>query len=76
MIFITGAGEKYEARERLGEAVHELISVIADDPTPEADSLRDPVWTWLQSRGEEQPLLELEDISSRFNLNFVRTKNA
>lgn len=65
---------RYAARAVLEDSVRELMKQLADDPTPEADSLRDPLWTWLSSRGGDLPVLELEDISSRFNLNFVRTK--
>lgn len=58
----------------LESAVFELIDQLSSDPTPESDSAHDPVWQWLENREDDSVQLELNDISSRFNLNFVRTK--
>jgi len=64
---------KYLIEEQLEEEVRSLISVLAEDPTPEADSIFDPVWSFLQNRDDSEIELSLEDISSRFNLNYIRT---
>lgn len=65
---------KYNSEKVLRESVLELIDALSDDPTPEADSSFDPVWDYLRNRGENETVLTMEDISSRFNLNFIRTK--
>lgn len=64
----------YRDQQELELAVRELISEMEKDPTPSSDSPYDPVWNWLEDRNNEDIILELKDISSRFNLNFMRTK--
>jgi hypothetical protein len=59
---------------QLDEEVLLLIKQLSADPTPDADSQFDPVWTYLENRMESGIEITLEDISSRFNLNFMRTK--
>ncbi|MBN2658741.1 MAG: hypothetical protein JXR86_16920 [Spirochaetales bacterium] len=63
----------YERREILETAMEELIARMSSDPTPDADAPSDPVWSWIENRSAGEPQVKLEDISSRFNLNFMRT---
>ncbi|MBB6478493.1 hypothetical protein [Spirochaeta isovalerica] len=65
---------RYATKRILEESVVEVISHLKTDPTPDADSPNDPVWSWIENRDSTEPEIVLEDVSSRFNLNFVRTK--
>jgi hypothetical protein len=65
---------EYEIRQKLDEKAWALIEILGNDPTPEADSIFDPVWTYIESENEGDTQIGLEDISSKFNLNFMRTK--
>lgn len=58
----------------LETVVYDLMDQLAADPTPQSDSPHDPVWQYITNREEESLQIELRDISSRFNLNFMRTK--
>jgi hypothetical protein len=64
----------YSSQSQLDGEVFQLIEELAADPTPDADSVFDPVWSYLENRDNSEINLKLEDISSRFNLNFMRTK--
>ncbi|MBI9099728.1 MAG: hypothetical protein JEY91_14710, partial [Spirochaetaceae bacterium] len=64
----------YSEKEILDDEVNALIEQLAKDPTAEADSQFDPVWDYIETRNKDKTTLTLEDISSRFNLNFIRTK--
>lgn len=64
----------YAGKQLLEDEVYALIEEMGNDPTPNADSGFDPVWSYIKTRNNENMTLTLEDISSRFNLNFVRTK--
>lgn len=67
--------EEQMAREsELEKEVSLLIDILKSDPTGESDSYFDPVWTFLEERKSSAIELRLTDISSRFNLNFMRTK--
>ncbi len=66
--------ETYAREEKLDLQVMDLIGILSDDPTPEADSRFDPVWAYVENHNTENLSLKLEDVSSRFNLNFIRTK--
>jgi hypothetical protein len=65
---------KYEIQNELEDEIYALIKTLADDPTAEADSKFDPVWLYLKNRNNGDVQITLEDISSRFNINFMRTK--
>lgn len=60
----------------LDAALKEAAAQLAADPTPESDSPLDPVWDWASSQGSEgtdaHPAVELEDVSSRIDPNWVR----
>lgn len=66
--------ELYLIEENLDSRVRDLIKILSEDPSPEADSLFDPVWAYVENQNTEQIGLVLEDVSSRFNINFMRTK--
>lgn len=54
----------------LDVALVKLISHLASDPTPESDSLSDPVWSWIADT--TSPRMTLVDVSSRIDPNWVR----
>jgi hypothetical protein len=58
----------YETLERLEEIADQIASELARDPTPQSDSLIDPVWDLVR---EFEGEVTLEDISSRINPNYV-----
>ena len=64
----------YEEITSLEEELSTLISILEEDPTPESDSPLDPVWEHVQSMQGTYSEYRLEDISSRFNPNWMRTK--
>jgi len=79
---IIGAGLKkshkydniYSIRQDMDEKVLALLDVLGNDPTPEADSFFDPVWAYIKNENKDEFQIGLRDISSKFNMNFVRTK--
>ena len=66
------------SREELHQALREEARKVLDQlgrPTsPEVDAAADPVWTYVASRRGEGREIALEDLSSRLNLNMVRTE--
>ena len=50
-----------------------IIKQLESDPTPESDSIVDPVWSYIESRSNEYEYLKLSDVSSRINPNWVRS---
>jgi len=50
-----------------------IIKQLESDPSPESDSSLDPVWSYIESRANEYEYLELTDVSSRINPNWVRS---
>lgn len=68
--------QKYEAIQQdlilLKAEVSTIIKQLESDLTPESDSLIDPVWSYIESRVSEYEYLELSDVSSRINPNWVR----
>jgi hypothetical protein len=50
-----------------------IIKQLGSDPTPESDSPTDPVWSYIKGRAIEYEYLELSDVSSRINPNWVRS---
>lgn len=53
--------------------VADIIKQLESDPSPESDSSLDPVWSYIESRTNEYEYLELSDVSSRINPNWVRS---
>ncbi|MDA3938826.1 MAG: hypothetical protein PF693_05900, partial [Spirochaetia bacterium] len=50
-----------------------IIKQLESDPTPESDSSTDPVWSYIEGKAGEYENLELSDVSSRINPNWVRS---
>lgn len=50
-----------------------IVKQLESDPTPESDSSIDPVWSYIEGRADEYEYLELSDVSSRINPNWVRS---
>jgi hypothetical protein len=51
-----------------------VIEELEGDPTPESHSSKDPVWDYVASCQSGETRVELRDLSSRLNPNFMRTK--
>jgi hypothetical protein len=68
------SGTYYEEITSLEEELSTLITILEEDPTPKSDSPLDPVWEHVQSTQGTYSEYLLEDISSRFNPNWMRTK--
>lgn len=60
--------EKIVMEEQLQNAIGEVIEALILDPTPEADSRRDPVWN-LIADGIGEIELSLSDVSTGIDLN-------
>lgn len=56
----------------LKNEVAALIKQLESDPTPESDSILDPVWRYVEGKSTDYEYLELYDVSSRINPNWVR----
>lgn len=53
--------------------LQEILKRLNEDPTPESHSRQDPVWQYLDN-ADSSWNLTLTDISSRLNINWMRTK--
>lgn len=56
----------------LEEEIYAIINQLEMDPAPESDSMDDPVWSYIKKRSDKYVHIELTDVSSRINLNWVR----
>jgi hypothetical protein len=77
-ISLTGAYyQKNEAIQQdlilLKTEVAAIIRQLESDPSPESDSVLDPVWGYIEGRADKYEYLELSDVSSRINPNWVRS---
>lgn len=61
-----------EARKSLRAAAEAAVNGLLSDPTPFADSPRDPVWEILRAPRGDGIRVTLEDASSRLGLNWIR----
>ena len=69
------AEEASSARDALlVDAVSGILEALADDPTPLADSMNDPVWDSVKALRTDGITISLQDISSGFNLNAINPK--
>lgn len=59
-------------RRLLENEAGSVLSRLAQDPTPGADSVFDPVWSYIAQRQTLGVRLSLSDLSSRLNLNLIR----
>jgi hypothetical protein len=60
------------ARTRLWRAGRETVALLAADPTPQADSMADPVWLAVASARDDGVAVEISDLSSSLNPNWIR----
>lgn len=56
-------------RMLLRDEAARLLGIMCEDPTPEADSPLDPIWTEIKLAGGGEIDISLEDIASRINPN-------
>lgn len=59
-----------QVHAQLDSTLSKLMATLASDPTPESDSITDPVWIWIASQSGTQ--ISLKDVSSRIDPNWVR----
>ena len=57
----------------LENEVTAIIKQLENNPTPLSDSMADPVWSYIEDQSGKYEYLELSDISSRINPNWVRS---
>jgi hypothetical protein len=62
----------YALRGSLQAEAERVIAALASDPTPQSDSMLDPVWTAIQSPGLEGAAVTLADVSSALDPNWVQ----
>lgn len=66
-------GEERRREERLlADEAGRVVRLLLEDPTPFADSPRDPVWQQIHSAQAEGVSVRLEETSSFLGLNWVR----
>jgi len=59
--------------ETLRDEITALMVELENDPTPESDSMTDPVWDYIEEKSGDFRRCELTDLSSRLNPNWLRT---
>jgi hypothetical protein len=64
--------DAYALRQALEKEGERVAALLAEDPTPGADSPQDPVWDGLASPGLEGAADTLQDVSSAVNPNWVQ----
>ena len=63
-----------ESRRVKEEILGQVLIELESDPTPDSHGLGDPVWDYISSCQTRDLSVELKDISSRLNINFIGTK--
>jgi len=63
-----------DLHQALQEEARKVVDQLARPASPDVDAPSDPVWTWVAGRRGEGREITLEDLSSRLNLNTVRTE--
>lgn len=66
------AEERDARRHSLAREAGRTLRLLLEDPTPLSDSPRDPVWEGIRRPEESGCTVELQDLSSRLGLNWVR----
>ncbi len=66
------AEEREREKRILINEANRIVELLLEDPTPFADSPRDPVWEKIQSPMNEGITVNLEDASSFLGINWVR----
>lgn len=67
------SADRGAARALLQRAGRDLVTLLAADPTPQADSPSDPVWRSVASAREDGVTLQLADLSSSLSPNWIKT---
>jgi hypothetical protein len=65
---------RQEAHQALDEEAGKVLGQLGRPAAPGVDAPSDPVWTYVAARRGEGREITLEDLSSRLNLNTVRTE--
>lgn len=65
------SSDRDELRHFLRKEGERVVKLIASDPTPDTDSLFDPVWAELAHVESPGVIVALQDVSSRLNANWV-----
>jgi hypothetical protein len=60
------------ARRALEREANRVLAALASDPTPSSDSPLDPVWSVAAAHGEDGVRLELADVSSAIDPNWIQ----
>ncbi len=66
--------DKYLDISLLKDEVTEIIYQLENDPTPLSDSKFDPVWSYIEGRSDSFEYIDLTDLSSRINPNWVSSE--
>jgi hypothetical protein len=61
-----------KVKKLLREEAERVIALLLDDPTPRADSLKDPVWELIETPIHEDVSITLNDLSSYYGINWIR----
>ena len=64
--------ESHEQKRELVEVAEQIAQMIAEDPSPQADSSQDPVWQTVGDFSKGGVQVDLKDLSSYIGLNWVR----
>jgi hypothetical protein len=64
--------DDYALRKALAAEAERVAALLAEDPTPGADSPRDPVWDALASPALSEAADSLQDVSSALDPNWVQ----
>lgn len=70
--YIETSEKNYSRRQELIDAANNVISLLKSDKTPEANSFFDILWTDAGSAGKEGVTIEVNDLSAKLNINFIR----
>lgn len=69
----TRLAERAQRKETLEATARSVLTRLAADASPNEDSRFDSVWSYIAKENNSHTSLSLEDISSRLNLNLLRT---
>jgi hypothetical protein len=66
------SGKTYESRKALETETERVIALLANDSTPESDAPTDAIWGEIQAPSLEGCAIQLKDVSSALNPNWVQ----
>jgi hypothetical protein len=64
--------DRDRAQQILADTAREAVEMLVADDTPFADSRNDAVWAGIEALSAGGPEVELQDLSSRLGLNWIR----